>query len=131
MAASLNKHRYGLIYVLLPNESLFAGYRFRAQVQHEAVLTILAVKRYCCATGNYPATLEELVQRGYLDGVPMDPFSDGPLVYKGTDESFLLYSVSENFVDDNGTPGRNKDGQIDGRYHDKGDLAFWPAQGYQ
>ncbi|UCD52227.1 MAG: hypothetical protein JSW27_06220 [Phycisphaerales bacterium] len=125
MAASLNRYRYGLIYLLLPNESLFAELRSRAQVQHEAILAILAVKRYHCATGDYPVALEELVKGGYLGSVPMDPFSDGPLLYRAADEDFLLYSVGRDFIDGGGTRGVDNEGKPR-LWAENGDQIFWP-----
>lgn len=59
----------------------------------------------------------------------MDPYSDRPLVYRGTDDGFLLYSVGENFADDGGVPGRDRNGGPDPwRYQDNGDTVFWPIR---
>jgi len=68
----------------------------------EAVVAVLAILRYKADTGQYPESLDKLVSAGYLQSVPMDPYSDGPLVYKVTEDNFTLYSVGENFVDDGG-----------------------------
>ena len=41
--------------------------------------------------------LEELLDAGYIKAMPMDPFSDKPLVYRKTKENFILYSVGQKF----------------------------------
>jgi len=70
--------------------------------------------------------LQELVKRGYLTELPMDPYSDKPLVYKKTDDGFLLYSVGVNFKDDSGQIARDDEGKIR-EYADEGDWVFWPV----
>jgi hypothetical protein len=59
--------------------------------------------------------------------VPMDPYSDEPLVYRRTDRGFTLYSVGPDFADDGGEPGLNADGKPR-LWADKGDTVFWPIQ---
>ncbi|MEN3000988.1 MAG: hypothetical protein ABDI19_03995 [Armatimonadota bacterium] len=58
-----------------------------------------AIKRFKQRTGRYPATLDEL----QLGQISIDPYSGKPFIYR-TDprRGFLLYSVSENRVDDGG-----------------------------
>ena len=51
----------------------------------------------------------------------MDPYSDEPLVYRVEGESFILYSVGEDFFDDGGidvTWDQSQSG---------GDRVFWPV----
>jgi hypothetical protein len=66
-----------------------------------------------------------------LSEVPIDPFSDQPLVYKKTDNGFTLYSVGYNFKDDGGVPGQyegtNKNPQAR-RWTQYGDVVFWPVE---
>ena len=91
-----------------------------------SIFAIVAILRYKQDKGDYPDTLEELVTSGYLKQLPMDPYSDKPLVYKKTDEGFLLYSVGLNFKDDSGQIARDDEGKIK-RYADEGDWVFWPV----
>ena len=52
----------------------------------------------------------------------MDPYSEKPLVYRPMDGDFILYSLGEDFEDDDGTPstwGMGEEG---------GDQVFWPAR---
>jgi len=71
ISESMNYYRYGLVCMLLPNESRCSELRFRAWAHHEAVLAILAIKRYRDKTGDYPAALEELVDWRYHDNGDM------------------------------------------------------------
>lgn len=92
-----------------------------------ALMTVMAALLYKADKGEYPADLGELVTSGYLKELPMDPFSDRPLVYKKTDGDFLLYSVGLNFIDDGGEMGKDNKGkprvwEVDG------DTVFWPVE---
>ncbi|UCG57873.1 MAG: hypothetical protein JSU70_23785 [Phycisphaerales bacterium] len=119
--------RYCVVHMLLPNERVIA-IAFRGQAEHEAVLTILAIERYRLAAGEYPPDLEALVQDGYIDKVPDDPYSDGPLLYRRMDDDFVLYGVGENFTDDGGELVRDEEGRPK-RWgaKDGGDMIFWPV----
>ena len=125
LADSISLYRYGYILILLPAELRVTelGARFRAD--HEATLAILALQRYRAETGSYPDHLSRLVQAGYLPAIPMDSFSDGPLVYQRAADGFLLYSVGNNFVDDGGTPGPDDKGKSR-PWSQHGDRVFWP-----
>lgn len=118
-------YRYGFAFMLLPAECRVSELAFRSRAGHEATLTILALKRYRMEKGMYPADLKSLVDSGYLDDVPMDPYSDGPLIYKCLGDEFLLYSVGPDFVDGEGTPGVDHEGQPKA-WADHGDMVFWP-----
>lgn len=48
-----------------------------------------------------PKTLNELVPE-YLPAVPLDPFAEGPLRYITRDGEFLIYSVGEDAIDNQG-----------------------------
>ena len=101
------------------------GYATKGSV--EAVLTIVAILRYKMEQGSYPDSLEELKTAGYLKELPTDPYNDKPLVYKKTDDNFMLYGVGENFKDDGGTVA-----VVNGRPRkwgtkDQGDWVIWPV----
>ena len=91
------------------------------------MVTVLAVLRYEKKTGEYPQGLDKLVEEGYLKDVPIDPFSDGPLVYRKTEDGFLLYSVGMNFIDDRGRQGKSRYGKAR-LWADNGDCVFWPVE---
>jgi len=99
-------------------------HRRRATVQ--AALVVIAAMRYRSDKGFYPENLQELLTTGYLQELPMDPYSDKPLVYKKTGDNFTLYSLGPNFEDDDGQRGKTEKGQIAGGWRDNGDTVFWP-----
>jgi hypothetical protein len=103
------------------------GYRIRTDVQ--ATVVIIALQRYEQDKGQYPDSLNDLIAAGFLKELPIDPWSDKPLIYRKTESSFTLYSVGLNFKDDDGIPAKSPDGKIMLWDNDKreGDAVFWPA----
>ncbi len=61
-----------------------------------------------------------------MKAIPIDPFSDKPLVYKRTEDGFTLYSVSENLTDDGGKVFIDDEGRVR-MWADEGDAVFWPV----
>ncbi|MBC8377932.1 MAG: hypothetical protein H8E62_02030 [Planctomycetes bacterium] len=97
------------------------------RVQAYAVITIMAILQYQKENGEYPQSLNVLVDKGLLKEVPIDPFSDKPLVYRRTDDGFILYSVGSNFTDDGGTSETDSKGKPRS-WGKNGDHIFWPVQ---
>jgi hypothetical protein len=58
--------------------------------------------------------------------LPIASFSDKPLVYRKTDDDFILYSVGPNFTDEGGEYSRDSKGRIK-NWLDNGDAVFWPV----
>ncbi len=119
--------RYMFIKELVPAIEKVSNYHYKSRANYEGTLMIIAVLRYEKENGNLPASLDALVEAGYIQSVPMDPYSDGALVYKKTDGGFMLYSVSNNFIDDGGEYGTNRKG---GKrmWGENGDAVFWPVR---
>jgi len=115
-----------LLSILTPalERAAVMGHRHRTNV--EATITILALLRYKADKGSYPENLRQLITGGYLKELPMDAFSGRPLVYKKTDDNFILYSVGLNYTDDGGEVAKDEDGGIR-RWADEGDVVFWPV----
>jgi hypothetical protein len=67
--------------------------------------------------------LDELVAAGYLAELPMDPYSEWPLVYRRTEGNFMLYSRGADFKDNNGVHSPKWGADARG-----GDYVFWPVQ---
>jgi hypothetical protein len=99
---------------------------WRVKTGRQALLTVLAVMRYEKEKGRYPATLQELVKAGFLKKLPIDPYSNAPLVYKKTRSGFLIYSVGMNLKDDGGKLGLSSRG-TPRMWADNGDWVFWPV----
>jgi hypothetical protein len=99
---------------------------WRMRASQAGLLGTLAILRFEKENGRLPNGWDELFERGYLKIIPMDPYSDAPLVYKKTDEGFKLYSIGMNFKDDGGIPGTDKNGKPR-MWGEQGDWVFWPV----
>lgn len=126
MQESWQNQRFFLLHILIPATERASEIAYRAKMGHEATLTILALQSWRLEKGQYPAALDDLVKAGLLNGLPMDPYSDKPLIYKTTDDDFILYSVGQNFTDDGGQYGKDRNGNIR-EWADNGDIIFWPV----
>jgi len=110
-----------LLVSLVPAVDLGSTVSFRCQVTRDALATTVALLRHENEKGQFPASLSDLVSAGYLSGLPMDPYSDGPLGYRRTADTFVLYSLGADFDADSGTPSRW------GQDEQGGDQVFWPV----
>jgi hypothetical protein len=99
-------------------------YRFKTDVQ--SVPVIIAALRFKIDKGQYPKDMAELQRFGYIKEIPIDPFSDQPLIYKRTADNFTLYSVGLNFEDNDGEVARDEKDKVK-MWADKGDAVFWPV----
>jgi hypothetical protein len=101
-------------------QSTATEYLSRAELQ--ALITTLSILRYNSEKNGYPTTLSQLTMAGYLKELPKDPFSDKRLVYKRTQQGFILYSLGGDFDDDGGR-------RIKSDYSEEGgDHVFWPIE---
>ena len=94
---------------------------FRCRVEADALITTLALLRYKAEKSQLPENLDQLVSTGYLKQLPMDPYSDGSLVYRRIGDDFILYSLGADFDDDGGVYGDW------GKSMGGGDQVFWPV----
>lgn len=79
-----------------------------AESLRRLTITAIALQRYRLRHGQYPVGLKSLAPE-FLPAVPLDRMDGQPLRYKlKPDGSFLLYSVGEDGVDDDGDPGPTK-----------------------
>jgi len=99
---------------------------WRARTNTQSLIAILSLLRHRLDKGAYPDDLNELLTAGYLKKVPIDLYSDKPLVYKKTDDSFILYSVGPNFKDDGGQISLDSTSRAK-TWADEGDAVFWPV----
>lgn len=126
MIVGLSPYRYLFLRSYVPTLSRACEYVYRGRALHEATLTVLALNRRRLEEGGYPTGLNELVTAGYLEQVPMDPYSDKPIVYKKTGDDFVLYSLGQNFADDGGKLIREGDEIEKWGTEEEGDAVFWP-----
>jgi hypothetical protein len=122
---SLSSRKFFLLHFIVPAFDRTFEFAFRGKVSHQATLTILALVRWRAEKGEYPASLDQLTAAGLLKDLPMDPWSDKPLIYRRTGDNFILYSLGPNFQDDGGEPGKGHKGRLE-NWLDNGDTVFWP-----
>ncbi len=124
---SMNGFRYALLYYLMPASERISELVYQDKTMHEALIVISAVQRYQLDNGQYPEALNELIDAGYLKELPIDLYSDKPLIYKKTGDNFVLYSIGRNFKDDVGKI-IEENGNVQKWATDKdGDAVFWPV----
>jgi hypothetical protein len=105
---------------VLPRFSSALNEATRLETLRSMILAAIALKRHQLRHGRLPAGLDVLVPE-FLAAVPVDLGDGAPLRYRlGTNESFLLYSVGQNRLDDGGdprpaAPNRNLTDPWDGR----------------
>ena len=116
-----------LLETLAPNLGMLIRLGYRSKADSFATVTIIALLQYEQDKGELPDSLEELKEAGLLSEIPVDPWSDEPLIYKKIAGDFTLYSVGENFVDDGGVIGVDNIGR---KYiwSANGDAVFWPVE---
>ncbi|MHC4221898.1 MAG: hypothetical protein ACYST9_05710, partial [Planctomycetota bacterium] len=121
---SLEELANGNSLLLMLRPAMFKIYQisYRTEMEIRASITIIALLRYKANNGKYPSTLKKLVSAGYLNELPMDPFSDSPLVYKCQEDDFILYSFGYDFNDDGGIDSKW------GTSEQGGDQVFWPIK---
>jgi hypothetical protein len=107
--------------ILMPAIGKVSELSHKSKVSIQALITTLGILQYEANEGQLPKILDELIANEYLKTLPMDPYSDKPLVYKPTEDSFTLYSVGLDFDDDGGTHTLKWDTD------DGGDYVFWPV----
>jgi hypothetical protein len=90
-----------LITLLLPAIEKVQGAADRSEQWQRNLQVAFALAAYQRDHGRYPAELDELAPK-YLEKVPDDLFSGGPLIYRLEDKGYLLYSVGPNGMDDGG-----------------------------
>jgi hypothetical protein len=122
---SLSSRKFFLLHFAMPAFGRASEIAFRGKVSHQATLTILALARWRAEKGEYPASLDQLTAAGLLTDLPMDPWSDKPLIYKRTGDNFILYSLGPNFEDNGGKPATDSKGRPK-KWLDNGDTVFWP-----
>lgn len=115
-----------LLALVAPAHERVGQLLWRMKTGELATLTIVAVLRYAAERDAYPETLDQLVEAGYLNSLPEDPFGAGPLSYRKTMGGFALYSWGNNLRDDGGRMGTGQDGNPR-MFSDNGDWVFWPV----
>ena len=114
-----SQHAYGWgghLYVILDtlgNNPVFPIEAFliihqRNHTQMHLLIAELAIRAHQLEQGTIPESLAALVPE-YLPEMPADPYGDGPLMYRLTDDGYLLYSVGPDGDDDCGELPKDED----------------------
>lgn len=103
-ASGLNRFRYLLSALVVPNFSRAVETTVRNETQRRMTIAALALKRFELTHHAVPEKLDELVP-AFLKSVPIDPVTGEPLKYRREPGGgFTLYSVGDNGTDDGGDP---------------------------
>jgi hypothetical protein len=117
-----------LLEIFMPTYGRVFAIMYWGRCVHQASITIIATQRWKLDKGQYPDTLNELVEAGYMKELPMDPYSDKALVYKRVGDNFTLYSIGVNFKDDGGKVATENNKIQEWGTKEAGDAVFWPVQ---
>jgi hypothetical protein len=120
-----------LLSIFLPSFERIIEYSYQNKADVQATLAIIAILRYKQDTGDYPENLEQLTDDSYLQELPMDPYTDKPLVYRRTADNFILYSFGRNFKDDDGEVAKKRGKIQQWSTREAGDVVFWPVSKYE
>jgi len=111
-----------LLQLLTPAYSRILATAWREKTHTTALLTTLAIFRYKAEKGYFPEKISQLVSGGYLKELPIDAYSNKPLIYRKVSDNFILYSIGADFDDDGGI------GDIRGQDKADGDIVYWPVK---
>ncbi len=71
---------------------------------NRGIMLMAAIEAYRLEHGQYPRSLDALVDGKYISRVPTDPFTDGkPFIYRRSGKKYIVYSVGPNMKDDGGS----------------------------
>jgi len=104
-----------LTQLILPALMRCFGTFTRAEARRRLGQLAVAVAAYHAQTGRFPAKLESLAPE-YIGEVPLDPYDDQPLRFRGGSAGVTLYSIGPDLTDEGGK-------EYDSRT-EKGDLVF-------
>lgn len=120
-----------LLEILAPAMQKVAILSWEIKAGVEGTVAIIEILRFKQEKGRLPDDLQELVTAEYLKSLPMDPYSDKPLVYKKTQDGFTYYSLDPDFNDNGGRAYKKQPGRysIWPGFDDAndGDAVFWPV----
>lgn len=90
-----------LAWLLLPALDRAQNEYVRLACHNDALRINVALRRYHLKHGKYAEKLSQLVP-GYIEKLPVDPFSGKPFHYRRERDGWLLYSVGLDLDDDGG-----------------------------
>lgn len=118
---SLDTNKYSLVRKYEQAYDRIIDLNYECRAGYEAMVAVVAFKRWEVEKGEYPERLEELREGGYLQRLPDDPYGPGVLMYERRGEDFILYSWGADFDDDGGL--HNVTWEME-----DSDYVFWPIR---
>jgi hypothetical protein len=115
------------IKMFYPPDDRTLNLSFMYKVDVDATVTIISILRFKYDNNNYPETLQQLKETGYISEIPIDPFSGKEITYKLTKDGFKIYSFGSDFDDDGGKMNVTKNGKPYLWDAKDGDAVFWPV----
>ena len=110
------------------SEESFRARHLRSEAEVRLLHADVAIELFRRQNDRLPVNLAELVPR-HFKTVPLDPFSNKPMVYRRTTNSYLLYSVGPDRKNDGGKPlTRGSFIEFGNVEVEKGDLLSTPAR---
>ena len=123
LAAGAGLHANGLYLSLERTSCQLFDFARRVAAKLSCAATAVACERYRRKTGNWPRSLDQLVA-GYLDEVPIDPYTGGPIRLAARENGITVYAVGKDRQDDGGRMHPHNTGTEPG--FDVGVLLFDP-----
>jgi hypothetical protein len=80
----------------------------RTHAQLRCAIVMLAAERYRQQKNRWPASIQALVDEGYLKEVPADPYDGAAIRFKRVPDGFVIYSTGPDKQDDGGHFDRQK-----------------------
>ena len=94
--------------IMMPALGAASRTEYRSLATEQCIYTAIAIERYRLKSGRLPQALTDLVP-AYLQNLPLDLFSEKPVLYQKTDSGFKVYTVGINQVDDGGRLDQSTD----------------------
>jgi competence protein ComGC len=97
-----------VVRLLMPAVSKVSDANRRTRANMRCAMVGIAAERYRLAHEEWPASLDELVKKGWIASVPLDPYDGQPLRYKLRHDGVTVYSVGPDGVDNGGNINRDR-----------------------
>jgi len=108
------------------NYQIVHGKYPRMLVINRGLYIMIALKRYKNEHGRWPQSLDQIKPQAGKD-ILTDPHTNGPFVYKLTDDGLILYSKVKNGVDDGGRRSTASGSNTKLLKSAKDDILIWPT----
>jgi hypothetical protein len=109
----LSRARHLLVSLIMPTFENTVRQSEQIAFVRDAALVVIAIELHRRREGRLPSTLDELVPE-LLPRVPLDLFTGEPIRYRVEGDSFVLWSVGNDYIDDGGAVDETSHSQQSG-----------------